>query len=144
MINSKKSVLDDLNMIVIERYCRDYKHSIDYGIEVYKAFLKFMYLMDMLYQKKVKVHMLKEILEVDRMWHTFLLFTADYAEFCHQYFGRFLHHCPVSEENPPPTDEDKRVFISDLVVAINQEFGKETLTEWFVEKRFAIKASGEY
>ena len=31
---------------------------------------------------------------VDDFWHTFLLHTKAYAEFCEQRFGRFLHHQP--------------------------------------------------
>ena len=32
---------------------------------------------------------------VDAGWHTFLLFTRDYAEFCEHYFKRFVHHEPL-------------------------------------------------
>lgn len=32
--------------------------------------------------------------EVDQMWHTFLLFTKDYAAFCERSFGKFVHHVP--------------------------------------------------
>lgn len=37
---------------------------------------------------------------VDIGWHTFVLFTRDYAEFCARVAGRFLHHVP-EEFNPP-------------------------------------------
>jgi hypothetical protein len=32
---------------------------------------------------------------VDLAWHEFILFTRDYTEFCHQYFGCFVHHVPT-------------------------------------------------
>ena len=32
--------------------------------------------------------------QVDKGWHAFLLHTADYAEFCQQVAGRFIHHVP--------------------------------------------------
>jgi hypothetical protein len=32
---------------------------------------------------------------VDELWHTFILFTQEYAEFCQQVAGRFLHHAPA-------------------------------------------------
>ncbi len=32
---------------------------------------------------------------VDIAWHEFILFTREYEEFCHQEFGRFLHHTPT-------------------------------------------------
>lgn len=32
--------------------------------------------------------------KVDEMWHTFILFTKDYARFCHDITGAFIHHVP--------------------------------------------------
>ncbi|MGH8584811.1 MAG: glycine-rich domain-containing protein [Gammaproteobacteria bacterium] len=32
---------------------------------------------------------------VDEAWHEFILCTREYAEFCQQAFGRFLHHTPA-------------------------------------------------
>jgi hypothetical protein len=31
---------------------------------------------------------------VDAAWHQFILFTAEYAEFCRQSCGRYIHHVP--------------------------------------------------
>ena len=32
--------------------------------------------------------------ELDEVWHTFILFTEDYYEFCGRYLERFVHHYP--------------------------------------------------
>jgi hypothetical protein len=32
---------------------------------------------------------------VDDLWHEFILYTRDYAEFCTRAFGSFLHHTPA-------------------------------------------------
>lgn len=32
--------------------------------------------------------------KIDDGWHNFILYTRDYASFCDNYFGRFLHHQP--------------------------------------------------
>ncbi|CAO5175062.1 conserved hypothetical protein [Frankia sp. AiPs1] len=32
---------------------------------------------------------------VDIGWHTFLLYTRDYTDFCHQIAGRYIHHVPT-------------------------------------------------
>jgi hypothetical protein len=32
---------------------------------------------------------------VDGAWHCFILFTRDYAAYCQQRFGRFIHHEPM-------------------------------------------------
>lgn len=34
--------------------------------------------------------------QVDAMWHTFILFTKDYARFCQDIAGAFIHHTPES------------------------------------------------
>lgn len=31
---------------------------------------------------------------VDLVWHEFILFTRLYGEFCHDQFGKFIHHNP--------------------------------------------------
>lgn len=37
---------------------------------------------------------------VDIGWHTFLLYTREYSEFCDRVAGRFLHHVPADAEAP--------------------------------------------
>ncbi|MEV5570287.1 hypothetical protein AB0L06_09560 [Spirillospora sp. NPDC052269] len=36
---------------------------------------------------------------VDVGWHTFILHTREYAAFCQQVAGRFIHHRPTSEQD---------------------------------------------
>lgn len=33
---------------------------------------------------------------IDTAWHEFVLYTKDYARFCDDMFGRFMHHVPRS------------------------------------------------
>jgi hypothetical protein len=37
--------------------------------------------------------------KVDDMWHTFILFTREYARFCDEVAGTFLHHTPGVNQN---------------------------------------------
>jgi hypothetical protein len=37
--------------------------------------------------------------QVDPGWHAFLLYTRDYAEFCQQIAGQFIHHRPIREKD---------------------------------------------
>ena len=37
--------------------------------------------------------------EIDECWHTFLLYTRIYAEFCHANIGQFIHHNPRSQQH---------------------------------------------
>lgn len=36
--------------------------------------------------------------EVDNFWHTFLLFTKDYQNFCNEGLGMFIHHVPKVDD----------------------------------------------
>jgi len=36
---------------------------------------------------------------VDDLWHTFITYTRDYAEFCDQVAGHFIHHVPTDPNN---------------------------------------------
>lgn len=36
-------------------------------------------------------------LKIDVAWHEFILCTRLYQRFCHQHFGRFIHHDPGGE-----------------------------------------------
>jgi hypothetical protein len=47
------------------------------------------------------------LLMLDNMWHTFILFTRDYSEFCKKAFGRYIHHLPV-------TSTEKKAFESEI------------------------------
>lgn len=33
--------------------------------------------------------------KIDALWHYFVLHTREYAQFCHDVFGDFVHHVPV-------------------------------------------------
>lgn len=73
-----------------------------------------------------------EMHEIDDMWHTFLLFTHDYHDFCMQYFGKFIHHDPNTETAPP----DEKKFETDFeryLSYIYDNLGEETVCKWFAE-----------
>ena len=42
---------------------------------------------------------------VDEAWHTFILFTREYSDFCEHAFGGYLHHAPASAAG---NDDDLR------------------------------------
>jgi hypothetical protein len=57
---------------------------------------------------------------VDIGWHTFLLHTREYADFCQRIAGRFIHHQPEPppDETGPTAPEPLGVPISRAVEAI--------------------------
>ncbi|HEV3355458.1 MAG TPA: hypothetical protein VG247_01625 [Pseudonocardiaceae bacterium] len=55
---------------------------------------------------------------VDIGWHTFVLYTHDYAEFCRQIAGRFIHHTPTDENDPTASGAAARATVARTATAI--------------------------
>ncbi|MBE1878710.1 glycine-rich domain-containing protein [Myceligenerans pegani] len=56
---------------------------------------------------------------VDHGWHEFILHTIDYARFCDQIAGRFLHHVPTDPADPNTTGEAAHDTLTRTVDAIS-------------------------
>ncbi|WP_285100913.1 hypothetical protein [Promicromonospora sp. MEB111] len=56
--------------------------------------------------------------EVDPGWHEFILHTVDYAAFCDQVAGRFLHHVPTDPQDPSAHGEGAHESLQYTVDAI--------------------------
>lgn len=79
---------------------------------------------------------------MDKMWHTFISFTKDYADFCEKYFGKFIHHEPhtradaaqelVKAKNPALVIEKMREDIESFQVYTYDKLGANALVKWFV------------
>lgn len=47
---------------------------------------------------------------VDTAWHEFILLTQQYADFCQQAFGKFLHHAPTNGDEKANRDGLARTY----------------------------------
>ncbi len=64
---------------------------------------------------------------VDEYWHTFILHTRDYEQFCTEYFGTFIHHSPATPDFQPLSREETELqlnYICDVV-------GEDTMIRWY-------------
>lgn len=57
---------------------------------------------------------------IDAMWHTFLLFTKDYRQFCDGYLGRFIEHEPF-ETAAPWAYEQTREKVASLMGPLDED-----------------------
>ena len=60
--------------------------------------------------------------KVDNVWHQFILFTHQYASFCRENLGEFLHHIPKTSYTQSH-NEDKLIGIRKFVRAYSDVFG---------------------
>lgn len=67
------------------------------------------------------------MLVLDQFWHVFVIHTRDYAEFCQDHFGEFIHHSPANKDYIPPTEEESRLQLS----YIYDKLGQDTLLKWY-------------
>ncbi len=81
---------------------------------------------------------------IDEMWHTFILFTPDYTEFCLSHFGYYIHHVPTRRKE---REQFEKGLVDDAFSAIRQRekdayeqyeyvydlFGEDVFKKWFVE-----------
>lgn len=77
------------NIHIVHRYMKD--NAIDdeeYSLKVFDETKKFLYVC----AKSDQICAPSPI--IDDMWHTFLLYSVDYMNFCRKYLGKFIHHIP--------------------------------------------------
>jgi hypothetical protein len=82
-----------------------------------------------------------EAFAIDMMWHTFILFTEDYARFCQTYFGFFIHHHPKTKAERQSWSEriqidreeawrERRQNLEKIYNYLFDELGPEILIKW--------------
>lgn len=81
---------------VLDRYKKDYGVSHE-AAQLHEQELKRWFIISAEYNDE-PLDMMSP--QVDDLWHTWLLFTKEYATFCHSMFGHFIHHCPIINEEP--------------------------------------------
>jgi hypothetical protein len=63
---------------------------------------------------------------VDEAWHTFILFTKEYENFCRNIAGRFLHHQPIISDDDM---RDVKIGVQNFIKSYQKYFG-EISTIW--------------
>jgi hypothetical protein len=98
-IEHRKTIARGMNFPmerVLERYTAEYLASLDDAKMLERELKRFLILCAMDPTKKYVMGG-----RVDDLWHTFLLFTQQYARFCAQLAGHFIHHVPTDPKDGP-------------------------------------------
>lgn len=130
------------NNKIISRYAKDFPAARMKAEEALKEFMKFVWLC---YKHKAEkklrsndsslnfsclIH--SEMRDIDNMWHTFLLFTKDYQDFCKHFLdGVFFHHEPVISADDNMLDENYEHELTLYLSFIYDHLGEDTLLKWF-------------
>lgn len=140
MIVPLSQLLQYQNSDVINRYKKEYPNNTLSPEEAFIELLKFLWLcnkhkydqMANSNQEELNFQCVihHEMKEIDDMWHTFLLFTKDYMDFCNFYFKKYIHHAPFSNE-VAPSQEQLTTHLTYYLSYIYDHLGEKTLLKWF-------------
>lgn len=137
-----REVLRHRNRAVVDRFLKELPIGEREAEDVFRETKRWLWLLASAPGRELAIT--TPLLVLDEMWHTFILFTRPYAEFCGRYFGRFVHHMPTPER------EKKRVqarfergpeAVLREVEARNrrqyeiilEHLGEATLRKWYIE-----------
>ena len=129
------------NQRVIEKFKRDFPNVTEDAESLFVELMKYLWLSQKLQidqgknpedeSLKFLLAIYDDMVNVDNMWHCYILSTQDYHDFCHQFFGRYVHHVPDALDMLPPTPEE---FAADLEKFVSYAFdhlGEDTVRTWF-------------
>ena len=126
-----KELLLYQNNQVVHYFCHHHSNfSLQQGQQLFTDLLGWMWLT--IYRKTITRHtfLFGPLLDMDSMWHAFILHTRDYQHFCDTNFGDYFHHDiePPGHEHGLSADE-LADFLKDCF---------EFLGEEWVERHFAL------
>jgi hypothetical protein len=151
VISSLEEILAYQNDDVVARFSDDYSVPLSDSVEIFHEMKRWLWLAAKRAVEfkagrveSIAIPLFNEARAIDLMWHTFLIYTRDYADFCERYFGFFLHHQPRAklerdewikymEANPEAARLERRANLKKVYELIHDEFGPETLVKWCEE-----------
>lgn len=114
--------------------------------EIFDDLLRFLWLNATVAERRMNepewdapdVSISESMLIIDQFWHTFIMNTKDYMDFCEKYLGSYIHHpvqVPKYFKNVKEFGEAKAVemFIIELATCVVEYFDGETAWRWFDE-----------
>lgn len=134
-----KALADFKHQETVLRFMDSYEVSYDESADLFEEMKKLLALMAAYPDEYVFTH--EPLWIIDEMWHTFLMYTKDYIDFCNAHFGRILHHAPVKRDVKMQIREDLeneveetynlvRPQVKRLYELIFEYLGRETLVKW--------------
>jgi hypothetical protein len=133
---------------IVSRFMESYDVPLAEAEELFEDTKKWLWLVAISKHIEGAPHMeiTTAMLIVDKMWHTFILFTRDYCNYCEKYLGRYIHHLPTTKRMREETNEiyrkDPEQFnrnqqdrYRNMYSFIYDHLGEETLVKWYSHYR---------
>lgn len=92
--------------------------------------------------KDIRMAIQHDMIMLDEMWHSFILFTKEYTEFGLKYFGRYLHHSPTVKtekdkyekertKNPEKFIKKYKADLAEQMSYVYDMLGEESVVKWY-------------
>ena len=132
-ISSLAKTLRYKNEAIVQRFAEENSLSLSEAEVVFLETKKWLWLcakQSELKHSKFPLTLFYQMQIVDVMWHTFILFTKDYADFCDQHFGCFIHHVPKANGEKELSRRIQRATIRYTYEFIYDQLGEDTILLW--------------
>ncbi len=129
-----KLALSYENADIIEKFCREYDVEPELAKEYFIEVKKFLYLCSNTKEK------LAPSAEIDKIWHTFMLFTKDYEQYCMHFLGKFIDHIQVKNDTSPP----KENYLLNTITNYESVFGELNNKIWQVPYKDEVEEDDCY
>ncbi|MCG8387801.1 MAG: hypothetical protein MJA30_19775 [Cytophagales bacterium] len=143
----------DNEQAILEGFMDRYQVSYQEAEDIFKETKKWLWLASQSEVTGTPVFIDKPLMIIDEMWHTFILHTRSYYNFCLTHFQKLVHHNPTS---PKEKEERRDEFLKNPTGAIKKHeeqlrtqynliydnLGPETLLKWY--DTMAQKYTPEY
>lgn len=117
---------------IIERCKKDFNYSDEDMKIIEKEFKRFMAMSVIMKGTGSGVGMYSK--DVDNLWHSFILFTHEYAHFCNKFMGNFIHHIPETDTNKTPEKMlEVRKDFQEFIKNYEEIFAEEVHPIWFLD-----------
>ena len=80
---------------LVKRFMRKMNLSEAKALQLFQDMLMFLFIAG---TAERDAHIVPPTDVIDNAWHEFILYTRDYREFCHEFFGEMIDHQPFSSE----------------------------------------------
>ncbi|MGZ3694784.1 MAG: glycine-rich domain-containing protein [Bdellovibrionota bacterium] len=151
VLTSLEEVLAYQNPDVVARFAEDFKIPSNDAQDIFHELKRWLWLcakrkidLEQGRGEPFQVPLFNEANAIDMMWHTFLLFTEDYAAFCQKFFGFFIHHNPRPFAERSAWQEkikldfagatkERKASLKKVYEYLYDELGAEVLIKWCEE-----------
>ena len=118
---------------IIERCKKDFDYTDEDMQILEKEFKRFLILCILRPDSDPGVGMYSK--DVDNLWHTFILFTKEYAAFCMRYNNSFIHHVPTLDKDRTPEKlKNSGKKFQKFINMYETTFNEEIHPIWFLDR----------